>query len=449
MTTLSEPADEKQRLVAQLGEPNDAKLAEIAASVHPADVAEVLDTIEDPQLQLRLFRVLTAEQGSEVMRQVADRTRTVLHEHLSDARLAAIVEQLDTDDATDLVSELPEHRQRTLLHRTSPETRRDVEELLAYHPDTAGGIMKTEVAVVPSALTVREIRDYIRGRGEEFHDVQRIFVTGEQERLVGYIPLRGLILAADDTPASTVMHRDVVSVHTDVDQEEVAHLFEKYDMPSLPVVDSSSRVVGSITIDDIIDVIEEEATEDILRLAGVAREGLGVTTPIAAIRSRLPWLGFNLLTASISAATIALFEGTIRSIAIAAALMTIVASQGGNAGVQTLTLVVRGLAIGEIETRHFLRILGRECLVAVANGAALGLVAGIGVYAWQRDAALAIVLGSAMVLNLMIAAILGSLVPLGLKWLRVDPAVASSVFVTAGTDILGFLLFLGLLTLML
>ncbi len=391
--------------------------------------------------------MLTAEHGSEVMRQVADRTRAVLQEHLSDARLAAIVEHLDTDDATDLVAELPEHRQRTLLHRTSPETRRDVEELLTYHEDTAGGIMKTEVAVVPTNMTVRRIRDYIRQRGDELHDVQRVYVTGDQERLVGYIPLRGLILAEDDTPASGVMHTDVVSVHTDLDQEEVAHLFEKYDMPSLPVVDSFNRVVGRITIDDIIDVIEEEATEDILRLAGVAGEGLNVTTLVEGIRTRLPWLGFNLLTASLSAATIALFENTIHSIAIAAALMTIVASQGGNAGVQTLTLMVRGFAIGEIETHHFLRILGRECLVALANGATLGLIAGTVVYIWQRDLALAAVLGTAMVLNLLIAAVLGSLVPLGLKLLRVDPAVASSVFVTAGTDILGFFIFLGLLTL--
>jgi len=432
-----------------LEEENDARLARFAAAVHPADLAELLDSLEDPQKQFRLFRVLTAEHASEVLRNVSEETRAVLQPYLSDARLAAIVEHLDTDDATDIVAELPEDRQRTLLHRASPETRRDVEELLSYADDTAGGIMKTEVATVDAAMTVKEITEYIRQNGEEFHDIQTVFVTADQGRLVGYIPLRRLILASDYTAAEQIMETEIISVRTDLDQEEVAHLFEKYDLLSVPVVDALDRVVGRITIDDIVDVIEEEATEDILRLAGVAAEAARVATPLQGVRSRLPWLGLNLMTATISALTIGLFEGTIHTVAIAAALMTIVASQGGNAGVQTMTLIVRGLATGDVETRHVLRILGRECLVAIANGAVLGAIAGMVVYLWRGDVALSMVLGCAMILNLLVAAVLGSVVPLGCKLVGIDPAVSSSVFVTAGTDILGFFLFLRLLTLVL
>lgn len=440
--------DSRQELLDLLDGSNDARLARYAAALHPADLAEVIESIDDEETATRLFRVLTAELAGEVLRDLSEEARTRLSERVSDARLSAIVEYLDTDDATDVVAELPAERRRTLLHRASPETRREVEELLAYAEDTAGGIMKTEVAVCSADSTVKQITDYIRKNGEEFHDIHAVFVTDDEDRLAGYIPLRRLILASDFTSADQLMEPEVISVSTDLDQEEVAHLFEKYDVVSVPVVDEESRVVGRITIDDIVDVIEEEATEDMLRLAGIGAQAAASSGPLAGIRSRLPWLALNLVTASVSVATIALFERTIEAVAIAAALMTIVASQGGNAGIQTLTLIVRGLALGDIETRNAWRLLGRELLVALANGAVLGAIAGGAVYLWRGDLALSLVLGSAMILNLLIAACLGSLVPIGLKWLGVDPAVSSSGLVTAGTDMLGFFIFLGLLSLL-
>ncbi|MFQ5351959.1 MAG: magnesium transporter, partial [Candidatus Binatia bacterium] len=231
-----------------------------------------------------------------------------------------------------------------------------------------------------------------------------------------------------------------------VDQEEVAHLFEKYDLLSLPVIDEERTLVGRITIDDVVDVIEEEATEDMLKLAGVGDEPLGLPGPLTAVRSRLPWLGVNLLTATVSAATISLFEHTIQTLAIAAAFMTIVASQGGNAGVQTMTLVVRGLALGEVRSRNARRMLSREFLIALSNGAVLGVVAGVTVYLWRENLGLALVMGFAMIINLIVAAVLGTLIPLSIRRLGADPALSSPVFVTAGTDVLGFFIFLGLLT---
>jgi magnesium transporter len=340
---------------------------------------------------------------------------------------------------------MPDERQQSVLERASPATRREVEELLGYREDTAGGLMKTEVAAVDASATVIEVREYIRSQGDLFHDIHNIFVTGDKGQLIGYAPLRRLVLASDSTEMAKIMETDPVAVSVDIDQEEVARVFEKYDLLSLAVVDANNRLVGRITIDDIVDVMQEEATEDILRLAGVG-ETAKIAGPAEAVRTRLPWLGLHLITASLSAMAISLFEHTIQSLAAAAALMTVVASQGGNAGVQTMTLVVRGLALGTLEPRQFLRILGHECLTALTNGALLGSIAAVAVYLWRGDTALSAVLAVAMIVNLLVAAVFGSLIPIGLKVVGIDPAVASATLVTAGTDILGFLIFLGLLS---
>jgi len=418
----------------------------LLAEIHPADIAEVVDALEDIDEKLRLFSLLSAEQASEVVRELGEESREVLGQSLSDSRLSTILEHLDTDDATDLLAEIPEERRDKLLRRTSPETRRDVRELLTYAEDTAGGIMKTEVATVPRSATVSEVTEYLRRNGEQFHDIHSVFVTDDNGGLVGSVALRRLILAGDFTPVERVMDSDLVSVRADVDQEEVAHLFEKYDLISLPVVDSIGRLVGRITIDDVVDVIEEEATEDILRLAGVAGESVAVTDSAEGIRSRLPWLALNLFTAAVGAMTISLFEETIQAMAIAAALMTIVASQGGCAGVQTMTLIVRGIALGEVKPSHVMKILGKQLLVALANGALLGAASALAVFVWRHDPRLSLIFGAALLANHLIAATLGTLVPLGLKVARVDPAVSSNVFVTASTDLLGFFIFLALLS---
>ena len=448
MTTTVESERERTDLLSQLLTDGDhAGLARLLKDTHPADIAEFLDQLDDEGRRMTVFDQLPAPQAAEVVRKLSETTRGWLFDQLPDSRLSALVEGLDTDDATDLLGELPEQRRQMLLVRASPETRRDVEDLLAYPEDSAGGIMKTEVAAVNSGITIAEVTEYIRQHADGFHDVYNVFVTDGQGHLKGFVPLRDLILARADSRVDDTMNSDVVSVHANVDQEEVAHLFEKYELVSIPVLDTQDRLIGRITIDDIVDVIEEEATEDILRLAGVGSEPIGSTKTIDAIRARLPWLGLNLVTATLSAAAIALFEGTIESLAIAAAFMTIVASQGGNAGVQTMTLIVRGLALGEVGEQQVFRILRREILVALGNGAILGTVAASVVYLWRGNLELSLVLGAAMVVNLLVAAALGSSVPILLKAMRIDPAVSSSVLVTAGTDILGFFIFLGLLSL--
>jgi magnesium transporter len=238
----------------------------------------------------------------------------------------------------------------------------------------------------------------------------------------------------------------VISVTVNTDQEEVAQLFRKYDLLSLPVTDPRGALLGRITIDDVVDVLEEEASEDFSKLSGLGQEEPIFDSPLRAIRRRLPWLGLNLVTTSLSASVIGLFQGTIQTMSIAAALMTIVAAQGGNAGVQTLTVMVRGLALGQVTVVQARAILLKELAVACGNGIALGLAAGVAGYFLHRQPLLAVVLGLALLINYLVAALVASLIPLTLHSLRADPAVASSVFVTACTDLCGFFAFLGLLS---
>ena len=309
--------------------------------------------------------------------------------------------------------------------------------------------MKTEVATATTSDTVRDVIDSIRRQPDDFHDLHDVYVTDGRGRLKGRVPLRSLLLWDDETPMERFMETETISVDVDLDQEEVARVFEKYDLVSVPVLDGLGRVVGRITVDDIVDVISEEATEDILKLAGVGDEDFTSASPIDAVRSRLPWLLFNFVTASISALIIAQFEDTIRQVAVAAALMTVISAMAGNAGTQTMTVLVRGIALGEAKGPQARRLLAREALASLLNGALLGLSAAVIVWIWRSDLRLAAVMGFALLINLQVSAAVGTLVPLVLRSASLDPAVSSSVLVTAATDWAGFFVFLGLLKLML
>ena len=419
------------------------------ADLHPADLADLLDALDEPARQLQLFRLLDPETASEVVREASDHTKAALVELLSDARLSAVIERLDTDDAADLLGHLDEERKERLLRRASPDVRRNVAGLLTYPEDSAGGIMKTEVATATTSDTVREAIDSIRRHADDYHDVHSVFVTDPQRRLKGLVPLRALLLYDDDTPLERFMDTEIISVDVDMDQEEVARIFERYDLLSVPVLDALGRVVGRITVDDIVDVIAEEATEDILKLAGVGDESFTRAGPVEAVRSRLPWLVFNFFTAALSALIIAQFEETIRKVAVAAALMTVISAMAGNAGTQTMTVLVRGIALGEARGPQARRLLAREALTSLINGALLGVSAALIVYLWRGDARLAAVMGIALLINLQVSAAVGTMVPLVLRSFALDPAVASSVLVTAATDWAGFFVFLALLSVML
>lgn len=419
------------------------------AILHPADVAELLNVLEEPELKQKIFGFLPPDQASEVLSLVSPLTRSELTQGLSSAILRDLVERLDSDDAADLLGSLPEEQARAVLDQVPEALSAEMAQLLRYPADTAGGIMQTEHVAVPAGTRVDQAIEMIRHHITEVPDIHNVFVIDQAQRLVGVLPLRKLILARPDELVEKAMDRQVISVRVDLDQEQVAQVFKRYDLVSLPVVDAQGKLLGRITIDDVVDVLEEEATEDIYKLAGLGGEEAVLDSPWRSIRRRLPWLGLNLLTTTLSATVISFFEGTIQTVTIAAALMTMVAAQGGNAGIQTLTVIVRGLALGQVSRAQVKRVLLKELLVALGNGIVLGCAAGLVAYLWKGELLLGVVLAFALMLNLVVAAFIGSMIPFTMRWLGIDPAIASNVFVTASTDICGFLLFLGILTFLL
>ena len=434
-------------ILAELGKEDDVRTG--VAALHPADTAALINAIEEAEVKSRVFSYLAPDAAPAVLSRLSPLAREEIVQELPESHLQQILQALDSDDAVDLLGSLPEPRARAMLERMPGPLAVRMRQLLRYPDDSAGGLMQTEFVAAPEGATVQETIDIVRTRVREVPDPHNLFVVDRRSRLVGVLPLHRLILADPGERLERIMDREVISVPVEMDQEEVARLFKRYDAVSLPVTDRGGVLLGRITVDDVVDVLVEEASEDFYRLSGLGQEEPALDTAVRAIRRRLPWLALNLLTTAVSASVIAFFEGTIRQVAVAAAFMTIAAAQGGSAGVQTLTVVVRALALGEVSFLHARRVLLKELTVGLGNGLLLGSAAATLAYLWKGQALLGAVLGLALVVNLLVAAFVGSTIPLTLRWLGVDPAVASNVFVTACTDICGFLSFLGFLTLFL
>ena len=451
-TTYSSTPDRPtplEHLVIQAELGQDEIVRTEVASLHPADTAELLNVLEEPEVKHKVFAFLELSHAAAALSLVSPHTKNTLVERLSDDILGDLVEYLDSDDAADLLASLSARRAKAVLDEVPQDLSDDVSQLLQYPPDTAGGIMQVEYMAVPQGTHIDQAIEMIRNRIDDVPDINIVFVVNRTRHLVGILPLRKFILAQPSDVVESVMDQQVISVRADLDQEQVALMFKKYDLITLPVVDVEGRLLGRITVDDVVDVLEEEATEDIYKLAGLDEEEEVLDSAWQSIRLRLPWLALNLVTTTLSALVIAFFEGTIQRVAIAAAFMTIVAAQGGNAGVQTLTVIVRGIALGVVPLTHTTRVLVKELTIALGNGLALGCAAGFVAYLWKGNPTLGIVLALALMVNLVVAALVGSIVPLTLRRAGIDPAVASNVFVTACTDICGFLSFLGILTLFL
>lgn len=422
------------------------EIRETVTLLHPADVAELLDGIERVEIKSEVFGVLASDVAPTVLSLVTPLTREKIVQHLPVEQLQQIIVALDSDDAADLLALVPGEKAQNILAAIPGPLSARIQQLLRYPADTAGGLMQTEYAAVLEGATVEEAVEIVRTLAETVSNIHNVFVVDHRFHLLGVLPLARMILARAGDTVDAVMDRQVISVTVSTDQEEVAQLFRKYDLLSLPVTDPRGALLGRITIDDVVDVLQEEADEDLSKLSGLGQEEPIFDSPLRAIRRRLPWLGLNLVTTTLSASVIGLFQGTIQSMAIAAAMMTIVAAQGGNAGVQTLTVMVRGLSLGQITAVHARAIVVKELAVALGNGTALGLAAGVSGYVLHRQPLLAVVLGLALLVNYLVAALVASLIPLTLHSLRADPAVASSVFVTACTDLCGFFAFLGFLS---
>ena len=422
-----------------------ANLLNLLQKQHPADLAEVLGDLR-PLERRSAFDTLLGHNSRLAMEALSELDREVgaalLVERPAE-ELARLFPELPSDDAAALIDQLPEELAASVLElmRESGE----VQHLLGYDDRTAGRIMNPEVFALSEDLTAGEAIQALQGS----RDVEMVFylyVVDERRHLVGVVSLRRLLLVSPETPLKRIMTTELIRARVDTDQEDVAREVADYNLLAIPVVDGENKLAGIITVDDVIDVIKDEATEDILRLAGVSADESVATSPFEAWRKRLPWLAINLATAALAALVVQRFEATIDRVVALAAFMTIVASMGGNAATQTLTVIVRGIALGELTWGNSRRALGKETLVGLANGVVFGL-AGAGIAWWVvGNPYFGAILALAMVINLIVAAFAATLIPIALRALKVDPALASAVFITTLTDVFGFFAFLGLAT---
>ncbi len=443
-TKSSEDEDEDE-LEDLIDEGNQQDISEYYEDMQPADFVEEIDDLDDEDIE-KLPEFLNTEQLTEIMEEADDDTRQRISDHLSDDTLLEMFEDMSKDDIVDILGEMEIARRKRLLNRMKSGDRKIIHTLLQYPDDSAGGIMTTEYIALREDRTCAEALDTIRDIGPKTEVIETIYVTDEdrQKKLVGTVDLRDLLSSPRNTKLIDIMDDQVVSVEPEVDQEEVAQVVSKYDLQAIPVVSSKGSILGIITVDDIIDVINEEHDEDIAHLGGTsAEEGLD-TTLWDSVRMRLPWLLVNLLTAFLASFTVKLFESTIAQVVALSATMTIVSGMGGNAGTQTMSIMVRELSNGDIDFAENWKSFVKEIFLGVVDGAATGLVTGIVVAIMYGNFFLGVIIFLAMIGNLMVSGIFGFLVPLTLDKMHADPALASSIFVTTATDVLGFFIFLGL-----
>ncbi len=436
-----------EELRGHLAEPEAGRLRERLAAIHPADLARALRELAVAE-QVTLFRHLPRDQAGAVLAEMDDQSLLTLVQALDQGEVSEILDRMPPDEAADVVETLPEEQAEQILDRLPEAESEEIQGLLQYGESTAGGIMTPDFVAVHEDMTVGQALEHLRksasGEGAFY-----VYVVDDHEHLVGVAPLRRLITADPATPVHAIRRPDVISVTADTDQEEVARLVTKHNLLAVPVVSRENRLLGTITVDDVIDVIHEEATEDIHKLGGVAGDETVFDAPARSVRRRLVWLLINLPTALVAATVVGLFEESIRAMAVLAAFMPVVAGIGGNAGIQTFTVIVRAIALGDLTRANTRKVLRREVLIGLINGAGIGAVAGLVAFLWKGNALLGVVLGLAMVTNMVIAALAGTLVPMALRLLKLDPAVGTGVIVTACTDSFGFLSFLGLATLLL
>jgi magnesium transporter len=413
-----------------------------AQEFEPADLAEVLTAL-DEQERVSVIRALPPEVSSQALAEMpeeahAGETLAALEPDLA----AEIVDELNDDDAADILGELDRTTQEQIL--AAVEDRSEVDQLLRYDEESAGGLMTTHMVVVPDSVTAGEALEEIRRQAEEVEDFYQVFVVDANRKLVGTLPFKDLVISRPERPVREFMEDADIYVTPDQDQEEVARVMARYNVPSVPVVDGQGRLLGRVTFDDVIDVVEAETTEDLLKFGGVSPDEELAADWKTSVRSRLPWLSVNLATAFLAGAVVFSFQHTIQRTIALAVWMPIIAGMGGNAGTQALAVTVRRLALGLIPVNVFTQVVGKEILVGVINGLVLGLVVGTIATIMGQGPTLGLVVFLAMVGNLVVAGFAGAFIPILLERLGADPAVASSVFVTAFTDVCGFLLLLGL-----
>ncbi len=424
----------------------DERLADVLADAHAADVSSAMRELPLTD-QVRIFRLLSPQHAGAVLSELDDQTLLDLVRALDEQEVSRILDHMPSDHVVEVVEELPKEEADKILDLMEEEKSEEVQELLEYDEGTAGRLMSTSFVAVPEATTVAQAIEHIR-KSATGDDAFYLYVVDDHDHLVGLVPLHRLLTADPATPVRMIRDAEVESVTVDTDQEEVARLVQRYNLREMPVVDGAHRLLGTITVDDVMDVIREEATEDIQRLGGAAGDETVLDPPQAVFPKRLVWRLINLGTAVLAASVIGLFETSIQALATLDVFMPIVASMGGIGTTQTATVVVRGIALGDMTPGVIMRVLRKELWLGATTGLANGLVVAAIAYAWKGQVLLSFVLGVALLFNMLVAAVVGTLVPLALKAFRVDPAIASSVIITTFTDVFGFFSFLGLATLL-
>jgi magnesium transporter len=410
--------------------------------LHPADRADAFSDLND-EYQARLLPRMDIPTVADLLEELEDDEAADVAEILPTERLADVLDEMEPDEAADVLGDLPPERVAKAL--AEMEDADEVIPLLSYPDETAGGLMTTSFIALRPHTTAWQAIEFLRRFSPEEETPYYLNVINRDRQLVGIVGLRDLIVAEPTARVESFMDPDVVYVTTDTDQEEAARLMVRYDLAALPVVDDKEMLRGVITYDDLMDVLEDEATEDIYRLANVSDPDLSINSPISlSLRRRLPWLYLNALTAFFASWVISQYELIIAQVALLAVFLSVVAGLGGNSATQSLAIIVRAIALGELELRDAWRTILKEAAVGLLQGISVGAVAGLGVFLWKGDPVMGLVLGLALVGNMLIAGIIGTMIPLGLKALKLDPALASSVLVTAVTDSFGFALFLTL-----
>ncbi|MEW5762718.1 MAG: magnesium transporter [Bacillota bacterium] len=436
----------RETLRALLAEAEVQKLKEYLAEVHYADLAEVLPELNLVQ-QIRIVRALEPRKAAEVLFELDRRQVQLLLEGLGPQRSALILREMPADDAADLLSELPSSVVEGYLKLMGAAEAEDVQELLGYEADTAGGIMTTEFVAIHEEATVEETIEAVRKAAGEAETIYYLYVVDAQNRLVGVVSLRELILARPGARIGEVMQTNVVSVNVGTDQEDVARIVAKYDFLAIPVVDHHNTLLGIVTVDDVLDVVAEESTEDFLRVSANIEEEEALDPHLNVWRRaarRLPWLVALLLGELIAGNVIQRFSDTLQTMYVLAFFMTAMAGGPGNAATQSLALVVRGLATREYGPRDFLRVVWREAQAGIVVGLVSGIVLAAAAFLWQQSALIGLVVGLALAVNIAVATTIGSLVPIMVYRLGADPALASGPFITTLMDVISMSIYFGL-----
>jgi magnesium transporter len=435
-----------ERVAQAIATENSATLRELIGDLHQADVGDLIEAL-DPELRPRLVKLMGHDFDFSALTEVDDTVREEILDELPPAAVAEGVRELDSDDAVAILADLPKEEQTEILEQLPPPERVALARSLFYPENSAGRRMQTEFTAVPPVWTVGRTIDYLRETPDLPDRFWEIYVVDPAGRLQGTVALDRLLRTKRPVPIAELIDEELHPVRVTDDQEDVARLFEHYDLVATPVVDGADRLVGVITFDDIVDVIEQEAEEDIRALGGVGREEELSDPVLFVARGRFNWLLVNLATAFLASSVLGLFEGELQKMVALAVLAPIVASQGGNAATQTMTVAVRALATHELSSANAARLVLREVLVGLVNGLAFAVITGVAAAAWFKVPDLGVVIGLAMICNLLAGALGGILVPLALHRFHADPAISSGVFVTTVTDVVGFFSFLGIATL--